>query len=93
VIIFGNPSHDPDKRIQYRVDVYSNFDLNMYTCQEDLDYYGEYETARSFRCNQLFDVNSVTIFDLDQSMPLNLCEVAVYTTGKNAETWTIPSFS
>jgi hypothetical protein len=65
--------------VEYSVKVYS--DQNSEDCYEFGEVHGDY--ARSFHCEQTFDVSSVSISNEDTSLPLMLCEVAVYTMGKN----------
>ena len=73
--------HDPEKYVQYKVSVSTN--LYLETCEEEWNYVNRQdETARSFQCTQFFDANFVGISNKDSTMPLTLCEVAIYTTGK-----------
>lgn len=51
-------------------------------CYEYNDLHIEKEAGRYFYCNQTFDITSVSIANVDLSKPLVLCEVAVYSMGK-----------
>ena len=53
-------------------------------CYEKNGYDAAMETARTFYCNQTFHVNAAIITAVDASVPLVLCEVAVYPDSKNS---------
>ena len=54
-------------------------------CYEYNDLHVKKKAGKHFYCNQTFDVISVSIANVDVLKPLVLCEVAVYSMGKESK--------
>ena len=80
VVIFPKPGYEHQKHDEYLVQVIGS--TQQASCDKANKFYAKFETGRSFYCEQNFLVKTVGIHSLNVQVPLTLCEVAVYSTGK-----------